>query len=171
MTKAVTPTVPISLPITDEWLASIGFKWHQFDRQPTKHWLLWIGDAMGENTICFSDIGIEVAQLHSRDGFHCWIRSDAAMRYGRFLHVRYLYSQDDLHSLIAGLVGRPFDPAHCWYGSLRTPASAARFKAEDDQRLDIRLAAPDPWEEHDETKGGPLAEHLRAYEKPNGTAE
>lgn len=166
MTKAVTPSLPIAMPITDEWLASIGFKWHQMDRQPHKHWVLWLGDAMGEPTICFTDIGIEVSRA-IREGYHCWIRSDAAHRYGRFLHVRYLYSEADLYSVIAGLVGRPFDPTHCWYGSLRTPASAERFREEAD-RLDRRLA--DAFGDTDETKGRPLAEHLRAYEKPNGSA-
>lgn len=30
--------------ITEEWLKSVGFKWHQFDRQAVKEWLLWLGD-------------------------------------------------------------------------------------------------------------------------------
>ena len=33
----------IDLPLTEEWLKENGFKWHQFDRQPDKHWLLWLG--------------------------------------------------------------------------------------------------------------------------------
>lgn len=35
-------------PITEEWLKSVGFKWHQFDRQPDKHWLLWLGGGLKE---------------------------------------------------------------------------------------------------------------------------
>ena len=29
--------------ITEDWLKSVGFKWDQFERQPTKNWTLWLG--------------------------------------------------------------------------------------------------------------------------------
>lgn len=115
-------------PITAEWLAEIGFKHHQFDRQPDKHWLLWIGWAMEEGSIDAEDIGVEVAP--SFDGkWHCWFRSDAGGRYGRFLHLRYLRWREELTEIIAALVGRPFDPDHAFYGSLHTPERAARLAA------------------------------------------
>lgn len=50
-------------PITDEWLKSVGFKWHQFDRQPGK---LWLGGGLKEKPCLtsYEDIGIELASKH-----------------------------------------------------------------------------------------------------------
>jgi hypothetical protein len=28
--------------ISEPWLRCAGFKWHQIDRQPSKHWVLWL---------------------------------------------------------------------------------------------------------------------------------
>jgi hypothetical protein len=35
-------------PITEEWLREVGFRWYQFDLQPDKQWLLWLGTALAE---------------------------------------------------------------------------------------------------------------------------
>lgn len=146
------------VPITEEWLKSIGFRWHQFDRQPDKHWLLWIGRAFEEDSIDLEDIGLELAPGY--DGkWHCWFRSDAGGRYGRFLHVRYLRWQQDLIGLLEGIIGRRFDPAHVVYGGLRTAETAERFRRED-ERLDRRLRAENPWRKDgaDPSEGGVLPE-------------
>ena len=51
-------------PITEEWLREVGFKWHQFDRQPTKHWLLWLADTFPRRMFHDNeDFGIELAAL------------------------------------------------------------------------------------------------------------
>src|SRR5262245_40223058 len=79
--------------ITDEWLAEVGFKWHQLERQPYKHWLLWLGDAIkdSENLKSSEDLGIEVTQRGEYDeSYYCWLRADYAGRYSRFIFVRYL---------------------------------------------------------------------------------
>src|SRR5579885_196517 len=64
----------LRVPITEEWLKSIGFRWHQFDRQPDRHWLLWLGGAIGDGAAftSYEDLGIEVAPSlrGSRDGRH-----------------------------------------------------------------------------------------------------
>lgn len=153
------------MPITAEWLASIGFKYHQFDRQSDKHWLLWLGDAIADKSASYCDLGIELAPGGYPDGWFCWLRSDAAHRYHRFLHVRHLHSEADVTTLISALVGRTFDPVHCWYGGLRTPERAEAIRAEHD-RLNRRLAASCAWSERekDETRGGPLLEHMDAFD-------
>lgn len=47
--------------ITEDWLKAIGFKWHNLELQPDKHWLLWLGSAQYNNTTCYEDLGVEVA--------------------------------------------------------------------------------------------------------------
>lgn len=152
--------------LTEDWLRTNGFKWHQFDRQPNKHWLLWLGSAMGDNSICYEDIGIEVATSHGINSWFCWLRSDSAGRYHRFIHIRHIESVSDLVGIITGLTGRPFDPACALYGHLHTPERAARIR-EEDQRLDRRLMRETPWydSEKDDSLGGALPEHLNAHLK------
>lgn len=96
-------------PITADWLKSLGFRWHQFDRQPDRHWLLWIGNAFEDDCADLEDIGIELAPGHDGKWF-CWFRSDAGSRYGRFLHVRHLRWQSDVIGMLEGIAGRRFNP-------------------------------------------------------------
>lgn len=156
--------------LSEDWLKANGFKWHQLDRQPSRHWLLWIGEAVRAGMFAsYEDLGVEVA--YSRDGrWFCWLRDDAGGRYHRFIHLRMIETAGDLVGIIEGLVGRPFDPALCFYGSLRTPESAARIR-EADERLDRRLNRDfAPWSslERDPDGGRPLPEHLEAHEKSRG---
>ncbi|SLK03616.1 hypothetical protein [Novosphingobium mathurense] len=152
--------------LTEDWLKANGFKWHQFDRQPSKQWLLWIGSAMGDKMTSYEDLGIEVAPGHDGKWF-CWLRSDSAGRYHRFIHIRHIESVDDLTGMIAGLIGRPFDPWNALYGHLYTPEQAQRLRSED-ERLDMRLRRANPhWyaSEKDHTRGGPLIDHVNAHIK------
>ena len=83
-----------SEPITEDWLREVGFKWHQFDRQPNKQWLLWVSDACGQWGSSGDDLGVELAagsydaERGDREGWFCWLRSDVSHRYSRFIHVR-----------------------------------------------------------------------------------
>lgn len=158
--------------ITDDWLAKIGFKWHQMDRQSSKHWVLWLGDALADTVSCYSDLGLELAcgldrPSRNEPWYFCWLRADTAGRYHRFLHVRHLVRRADVLELIRGLTGQTFDPDHVWYGGLRRPEQAAHFKQEYD-RIDLRMIREGPaWydTEKDDTRGGPLLEHLHAHAK------
>jgi len=159
--------------ITDDWLGKIGFKWHQMDRQPDRHWLLWLGDALEDQAVCYEDLGIELSR--GSDGerwYFCWLRSDAAGRYQRFLHVRRLYRRGDLFDLILGLTGQCFNPDHAWYGGLRTPERARRLAAEYD-RMDLKIMRSHPWHESekDDTKGGPLIDHMHVADDTNGVSK
>lgn len=152
-------------PLTEGWLKANGFKWHQLDRQPNKQWLLWLGSAInGGMFTSYEDLGVEVAP--GSDGkWFCWLRADSAGRYHRFIHIRHIETINDLTGLIAGLIGRPFDASHTRHGHLHTPERAERMRLED-ERLDQRLLRERPgWYENekDDTRGGPLIDHLNAH--------
>ena len=166
-------------PITEEWLKAVGFKWHQLDRQPSKHWLLWLGDALsgeGPAFTSFEDIGIELADMRyqnssgeivGREAWFCWFRGDSAGRYHRFIHVRHLRWQDEVTKLVEAITGQGWNPENHLYGSARTPEHAARIR-EEDERLDRRLQRDGyPWSEveKDQTRGRALPEHLEAHER------
>lgn len=136
--------------ITEDWLRSLGFKWDQVDRQPDKHWILWIGGAILEEReeqrphrrsfgASSEDLGIELEQNPTEYGLEwfCWFRSDAAGRYHRFIHLRHLVYQDELIRLIEGLTGRDWSPGDIIYGELRRPGEAQRLR-EEHKRLDLQ---------------------------------
>lgn len=154
-------------PLTEEWLSSVGFKWHQLPRQPEKHWLLWLGDAVGQGNMfrSFEDLGIVLAP-NSEGRWFCWLRADLGGMYSRFLHIRYLYFQEELITLIEALTGQAWDVENNLYGSMRTPAQAAAIR-KDNERLDRKIMTERQWREieKDETRGRALPEHLDAYEK------
>lgn len=150
-------------PIIEEWLKGAGFRWSQFDHQPDKHWTLWVGAANGDSHD-LEDIGLELAPGY--DGkWYCWLRSDTAGRYSRFVHVRHLRWVDELVELIAAVAGRPFDSGDVFYGALHTQERAARFRAEAD-RLDRKILREHSWrtDVSDETLGRATPAHLAAYE-------
>lgn len=158
------------LPITEEWLKACGFKWHQLDRQPDKHWLLWLGRAI-EHRGMFAgaeDLGVEIAPVRrGEDEWFCWLRSDAAGRYHRFIHIRYLKTRHDLLWLIEALTGHEWSADNALYGMLHTPERAARLRDEYATRLDVQVRERSyPWSdvEKDPTQGGALPEHLEAHE-------
>lgn len=168
-----------AVAITEEWLKSVGFKWHQLDRQPNKHWLLWLGRALaGDETTfgSFDDIGIEVAsmryrnsydELVGRDAWFVWFRGDSGGRYHRFIHVRHMRWQHELIKLIEAITGQDWNPENHFYGSVCTPAQAARNR-QDDERLDRQLMREGyPWSEveKDDSRGRALPEHLEAHAK------
>lgn len=164
----------MSDPITEEWLAEVGFRWHQLERQPFKHWLLWLGSAVADNGHSLTsaeEIGIEVTRGgHAGlpgDRWFCWLRSDASHRYHRFIHLRHLSTQAELADIVSAISGQAWDPANHRYGSCLTPERAARDR-EANERFDRQLnAASHPWHatESDPTIGRPLIEHLEAHEE------
>jgi hypothetical protein len=169
-----------SLPelISEDWLKSVGFKWHQIEHQPSKHWVLWLGNGLNEGRSLTSseDIGIELAaNMPSRDGcppdWFCWFRSDCAGRYHRFIHLRHLTTNTEVIRLVEAITGYPFDPANHMYGSVMTPEHAAATRKRDAERLDRQMmleALPyQKWSEveKDDTRGRALPEHLEAHEK------
>jgi len=171
--------------ITDEWLKSVGFKWHQFDRQPDKHWVLWLGGAMAGRRMLtsFEDLGIELATcayrnrngdlLCQEDGWFCWLRDDAAGRYHRFIHIRHLHTQRELIALVEGLTGLTWDPANHLYGNMYRPEEAARLRLEierADRKMTLGADHYAKWRdvEKDDTRGRALPEHMQVAEDARG---
>lgn len=132
--------------ITEDWLRQCGFKWEQHDRQPSKHWVLWIGLACIDynHTAMPDSLGIELAHIgpspHDEDGklWYCWIRNDIAGRYSRIIHIRHVYLQCEVENIIAALTGRTVDWRDSLYGSLHSPARAEQLR-KDRMRLDQRI--------------------------------
>ncbi len=160
-------------PITEDWLRSVGFKWHQVERQPEKHWVLWLGgclvDEQGRRELftSFEDIGLELCSGAIDDRWFCWFRGDSAHRYHRFIHIRHLRFQRELVALIEAITGQAWDPANNLYGSMHTREQAARLRKES-ERLDLRWRHESPphvkWseQEKDDSRGRALPEHMEA---------
>jgi hypothetical protein len=162
-------------PITEEWLKEVGFKWHQFQRQPEKHWLLWLGAGLKEKPCLtsFEDIGLELApNAPTKEGedpdWFCWLRGDGAGRYHRFIHLRHVQTRYDVALLVSAISGRPWTPENHLFGSLRSPKDAVRIR-DDMQRPDQRMTfeAHHKWSEveKDDARGRALPEHMEAAVK------
>jgi hypothetical protein len=162
-------------PITEEWLREVGFRWYQFDLQPDKQWLLWLGTALAEpggwNFTSYDELGIELAP--NRDGtWFYWLRSNSAGRYHRFIHVRHLRVRGDVIQLIVALTGLSWTPANHLNGCVYRQAHADSIRR-NRERLDQRLLQSGGlWREaeKDESRGRALPEHMDAAIK-NGDAQ
>ena len=153
--------------ITEDWLRAAGFKRRQLDRQPDKHWLLWLGPAIDDGMTSFEDLGIELAPLYRRQGWFCWLRSDCAGRYHRFIHIRHIETTGELVNLIEALTGRAWDVNNNLYSAVHSPKRAARIR-EESKRMDYDIRRTShKWAEveKDDTRGRALPEHLEAHEK------
>lgn len=160
----------LAMPITAEWLKEVGFRWHQFDRQPERQWLLWIGQMQGDGLHSYEDIGIELAPKLTGNGWHCWLRSDAAGMYHRFIHLRYLNSRAGLIKLFEGLTGHNWAPENNYMGVAHMPAAMQAIRDEQDRLDRALLRQRTTWyeAENDPTRSGALPEHLSLLIK-NGT--
>lgn len=156
--------------ITEEWLRSVGFKWHQLERQLTKHWLLWLGDAVREKNsfTSYDDLGIVVTARSPTDTsqWYCWLRADYSGIMSRFIHVRHIHTQAELITLCEALTGQKWNPENNLYGSMRKP-DHAKYLREESERLDRKIVRDMKWRdiEKDDSIGRPLPEHLEAYHK------
>lgn len=160
--------------ITEDWLKSSGFRWHQMDRQPDKHWLLWLGGAIPDRMTSFEDLGLEVAPRwwKNRNGddvgevgsWHAWLRADTSGRYHRFLHIRAVRTRGEIIGLVEALSGQPWDPDNHWGGMVYTPKNIASIRR-DLNRLDHQIREGNhKWSdvEKDDSRGRALPEHMQA---------
>lgn len=162
------PDIGLDEPITEDWLKESGFRWAQHHRQNTKHWLLWLGDAVREregfNLTSYEDIGIEVTQGAMDQKWFCWFRSDAGSLYGRFLHVRHMRLRIELVRLVEAVTGYPWTPEFHVGGSARGPIGYKNM-LDYARRKDVELIV-DPnraWHdiERDPYRAGATAQTLR----------
>lgn len=161
------------LPITEDWLREVGFKWHTIERSPNKHWLLWCGALESNSFQSFEDLGVELMldqDLDKQPIFYCWLRGDYSSRYSRFIHIRQMRHQRELIRLLEAITGQDWNPENHWYGSMRRPEEAAYLRKQS-ERLDLRLMREShPWREieKDNSRGRPLPEHQEKAENPKG---
>jgi len=151
-------------PITEEWLKSVGFKWHQHERQLGKAWLLWMGGADGYRLQSFEDLGRELHWTGYPDA-DCWsafLRGDTAGRYHRFIHIRKVRGIGEVVGLVEALSGVPWNVERHIYGRICTEKEAQHISHER-QRLDhlIREECP-KWQkvEKDDSRSAALPEHM-----------
>lgn len=130
-------------PITDDWLKECGFRWSQEERQPSKHWTLWLG--MPGAFAAAEDIGIELAAVGHDAEWFCWMRSDFSHRYSRFIHIRHLTMRGEVVALVTAISGQAWDVSRHRYGRVCTPAQIEAFDRQD-ARLRRRLERTGPTE-------------------------
>lgn len=150
-------------PITEDWLKSVGFKWHELERQGSKQWLLWMASAFADGFTSFEDLGITLSKGACDEKWFCWLRGDYSHRFSRFIHVRHLSTQDEVIKLVEACTGLPWNTANHMNGSVLTQESADR-RRKDWERLDLKwMREGHPWRdiEEDESRGGALPEHMQ----------
>jgi len=137
----------LDFPIDEAWLRAAGFMWQQGERQPAKHWLLWLGQALAEQEGGFcslEDLGLEVAPVGAGSGaWFCWLRSDAASRYGRFIHTRHMRTRLEIVRLVEALTNVAWTPHRHVHGICHGPKGYERAK-EWAQRLDVQMMVERP---------------------------
>lgn len=164
----------LNKPITEAWLKEVGFRWHQFERQPNKQWLLWLGDCLREGSgwgfTSYEDLGIELTYNKLDDSWFCWLRSDCAGRYHRFIHVRHLHLCGDVIQLVVALTGCSWSPENHINGCALKPEHAAARRNEADRIDRVLLRGGHPWleVEKDDARGRALPEHMEAAVKSGG---
>jgi hypothetical protein len=151
--------------ISEPWLVSVGFRWHQLERQPNKHWVLWLGVSGRQFLRLYEDLGVELS-ADSTSAWTCWLRSDFAHRYHRFIYLRDLRAQRELILLVESLSGLNWVPENNLHGAMRTPEKASRIRA-GDKRFDriLLLRKERHYDiENDDTRCGALPEHKEIVE-------
>lgn len=124
-------------PITEDWLSEVGFKWHQGERQPNKHWTLWLGWGSSETRQDMHDIGIEITMsgwpnrfgqyVGDKTKWMCWIARKGS--YGFF--VRDIKLKDDVIKLVEALTGEKWNPENHMYGNCYAPELAKTIREKD----------------------------------------
>ena len=115
--------------LTDEWLGEIGFKWHQEERQTTKHWTLTLGWGAPNTRACHEDLCIEVADGAMNGEWFCWLRRGTRFS-NNFIHIRHIRYKSELTNMITALTGTEFKAENCMYGNFYNDRIAAKLRKE-----------------------------------------
>ena len=147
-------------PITHEWLKSVGFRWAEWERSGGKHWILWFGNCQEDRELfsAAEDVGIELAESINLEQFvwSCWLRSDFSHKYGRFIHIRHVWTQQEVIEIVIALSGVPWKPENHLYGAIRRQREADYLRRTAN-RLDRLIVQSAPWseQEKDESRARP----------------
>ena len=106
------------IPLTEEWLASVGFKYRPpEERQPFKHWKIQINQK--------NDYGLYIEttkpgwinslgeHVNADAGWFLW-----AGREHHFFHIRHVYNQSDIISIVEAFSGWEWNPENHVYGQV-----------------------------------------------------
>ena len=149
------------VPLSDEWLKSVGFRWDEWERSGGKHWTLWFGNLDDYSFSSFEDLGLELNHNdHGEDFWFCWLRSDCSHKYARFIHLRHVHTREDVINIIVGITGLPWNPANHLYGAIRRPKEAEYIRSTE-SRLDHRVMKQSKWAEHEKDESQARPTHDR----------
>lgn len=149
----------MSTAITEVWLRESGFRWDEFERSGGKHWTLWFGNLDDSGFSSFEDLGIELNHNEGHNDFwFCWLRSDCAHKYARFIHLRHVHTQEDVIAIVEGITGLPWDPRNHLYGAIRRPKEADYIRSTE-TRLDRQIMKAQKWSEHEKDASRARPEH------------
>lgn len=97
--------------ITEEWLASVGFKYRELgERQQFRHWTLKFSEP--------DDYGLEIettmpgwinshGEHVGKDmGWFVWLHRES-----KFLHIRHMHKRSEMIALVEALAGQPWEPS------------------------------------------------------------
>ena len=102
-------------PLTEEWLASVGFKYRDpHGRQPFKHWAIKFNEK--------NDYGLEIEttkpgwinqhgeHIGADGGWFLWIK-----REHKHIHLRHILTRAEMIQIIEAISGLPWNPNnHVW---------------------------------------------------------
>ena len=100
------------IPLTEEWLASVGFKYREpGQRQTFRHWTLTFNEphdyGLYIQTTMPGHIDKEGRHVGMRHGWHLWVgRSDCSC----FLHLRRVFWRSDIIAIVEAFSGQPWSP-------------------------------------------------------------
>lgn len=109
------------LPLTEEWLSSVDFKFRDpVDRQPFRHWSIKISEShdygLAVETTMPGFINGDGEHIGADGGWFLWIN-----REHKHIHIRHIFTRGEMIAMIEALSGWPWNPAnHVWGQVFRT---------------------------------------------------
>jgi hypothetical protein len=118
------------IPLTEEWLLSVGFKYREPDeRQTFRHWFL----KFDENDNYGLYIETTKPGWFNRNGEHIGADNGWYLWAGRehnFFHLRHIHNLSDIITIVEALSGYEWKPENHMYGMVMT--------AEQNEKLNVR---------------------------------
>ncbi len=117
------------VPLTDELLGGMGFKWSQEERQPEKHWSLTLGWGAPNTRACHEDLSVEIAGGAMDGEWFCWLRRGTRFS-DNFLHVRHIKYWHEVEEIITALTGTKWKRENSMYGNFYNDEITAKMRPE-----------------------------------------
>ncbi len=117
-------------PITDEWLASVDFKWRQNERQPNKHWKL-VCNTEEPGTRMIQQTSIELQRNGWKNSKGDYVGDPASWMlwvtdtFDRSAFIRSIRWQEEVIALAELITGRTWKPETHIYGQAWLEGSRA----------------------------------------------